>query len=135
MTKSIPDLTRRDFIKLLSLSPLLFRRLPRISPSTITSPLPQDALGLPNFLIIVFDTLSARNLSIYGYPRRTTPNLERLVQRATVYHRHYATANFTSPGTASILTGVYPWSHRAIHMHSQVAPPYVSQNLFTLPAA
>lgn len=128
-----PRLTRRDFVKLLGLSPLLFTHLPEISPPAMAAPTSQDAAGLPNFLIIVFDTLSARHLSLHGYPRRTTPNLERLAQSATVYHRHYATANFTSPGTASILTGAYPWSHRALQMHSQTLPQYARQNLFALP--
>ena len=129
------SLSRGEFIKLLGLSPLLFSRLPDILPGGAKGSPGQETSGLPNFLIVVFDTLSASNLSLYGYSRRTTPNLERLAQYATVYHRHYSPANFTSPGTASLLTGVYPWRHRAIHMHSQVDPQYVSQNLFALPEA
>ena len=130
-----PDLTRRDFIKLLGVSPLCFTRLPKLSLGKQSYSPHQQIAATPNFIIVLFDTLSARNLSLYGYPRQTTPNLERLAQRATVYHRHYAPANFTSPGTASLLTGVYPWRHKAIHMHSKMAPEYVSKNLFALPEA
>ncbi|MBK9781637.1 MAG: sulfatase-like hydrolase/transferase [Anaerolineales bacterium] len=67
-----------------------------------------------NVLIIVFDAMSAYNLSLYGYDRETTPNLARLSKRATVFHNHFAGGNFTTPGTASILTGSLPWTHRAI---------------------
>ena len=49
----------------------------------------QDA-GKPNILIFVLDALSARNMSLYGYQRETTPNLAKLVERAVVYHNHYA---------------------------------------------
>ena len=35
----------------------------------------------PNVLLIVWDTVRAENLSLYGYERPTTPNLERLAAR------------------------------------------------------
>ncbi len=85
----------------------------------------------PNILFIVFDTLSARHLSLYGYRRRTTPNLERFAARATVFHAHYAAGNFTTPGTTSLLTGTYPWSHRAIHLWGTASPGYQDQNIFS----
>jgi arylsulfatase A-like enzyme len=130
----MPSFSRRDFLKLLGLSPFLLApevaSLPTrpigSSPSQRAQPIP------PNILILVFDTLTARNMSLYGYPRQNTPNFERFAQQALVYHHHYAAANFTSPGTASLLTGAYPWKHRAIHMHAQVVEPYPSQNLFSL---
>jgi arylsulfatase A-like enzyme len=84
----------------------------------------------PNIVLIVFDAMSAKNLSVYGYPRRTTPNLERLAGRANVYHQHYATGNFTIPGTASLLTGLYPWTHRAINMAGLIARERAHQNVY-----
>lgn len=84
----------------------------------------------PNILIVVFDALSASNMSVYGYGRPTTPNLERLADRAIVYHKHYASANFTSPGTASLLTGTIPWTHRAIGFYDPVRETYARSNIF-----
>ncbi len=84
----------------------------------------------PNVLIILFDALSAQNVSLYDYPRQTTPNFERFAQRATVFHKHYAGGGFTSPGTASLLTGTYPWTHRAFHLYGTVADEYQDHNLF-----
>jgi arylsulfatase A-like enzyme len=89
-------------------------------------------LQKPNIIIFVIDTLSARHLSLYGYERHTTPNLERFASRASVYHNHYAGGNFTTPGTATILTGHYPWSHRAINMGAPVSSHTVADNLFSL---
>jgi arylsulfatase A-like enzyme len=76
--------------------------------------------------------MSARHLSVYGYPRHTTPNLERFAQHATVYHGHRAGGNFTAPGTASLLTGTYPWTHRAFHYAGFIKDTIVPHNLFAL---
>jgi len=81
-------------------------------------------------LVIVFDALSAYNLSLYGYPRETTPNLARLAGRAIVYHNHFAGGNFTTPGTASLLTGTLPWTHRAFRYNARVIEPREQDNLF-----
>jgi arylsulfatase A-like enzyme len=76
--------------------------------------------------------MSARNLSLYGSVRHTTPYLSRFAERATVYHSHYAAGNFTSPGTASILTGMYPWSHRAINIKGAIKRSLIEKDLFAL---
>jgi len=119
-------ITRREFLKLLgalggayALAPV--RRL--CSAAAPSAP--------HNLLIVLFDTLSARHMSLYGYPRRTTPNLERLARISTVYHQHWAAGNFTMPGTTSLLTGVYPWTHRGLHLfNGRIAPDYAARNLF-----
>lgn len=86
----------------------------------------------PNILLIVFDALTARDMSLYGFNRPTTPNLERFAAQSAVYHNHYAAGNFTSPGTASLLTGVMPWTHRVINLQSQTIDLFTNQNLFSL---
>lgn len=85
-----------------------------------------------NILIFTFDALSASNISLFGYSRDTTPFLNQLADQATVYHNHYAAGNFTTPGTASILTGTYPWTHRAIKINGLVCEDYQSKNIFHL---
>jgi arylsulfatase A-like enzyme len=86
----------------------------------------------PNIIVLVLDALSACNLSLHGYVRQTSPNLERIASRATVYHSHYSAGNFTTPGTASMLTGVYPWTHRAVGVYSLVARSLSKRSLFGL---
>ena len=104
-------LSRREFLKLLAgVSPGVYLSRFAQGPSRVL----QDG-GAKNVLIIVFDALSAKNISLYGYPRETMPNLARMAERATVYHNHYAGGNWTIPGTASLLTGTYPWTHRALN--------------------
>lgn len=122
-------LGRRDFLKL----------LPGVSASLAMTGLhpsfPSSLLGAssqPNIIILLLDAMSACNLSLYGYPRETTPQLTRLAERATVYHAHYAAGNFTSPGTASILTGMYPWHHRAINVRGTIKRSLLEKDLFAL---
>jgi len=122
-------LSRRDFLKL----------LPGVSTSlTFSSLYPSLASPLlrvsdkPNIIVLVLDAMSARNLSLYGYRRETVPHLSRFAERATVYHAHYAAGNFTSPGTASILTGMYPWSHRAINIKGKIKSSLLGKDLFAL---
>ena len=86
----------------------------------------------PNILILVFDALSARNISLYGYRRNTMPNLARFAERATVFHSHRAGGNFTTSGTASLLTGAYPWSHRAVNMQGTVVDRFRQKTIFNL---
>jgi len=85
-----------------------------------------------NIIIIVCDALSARHLSLYGYPRSTTPNIDAFADRATVYHQHLSGGNFTTTGTASMLTGMYPWKHRAINQGGLVKTGAVNCNPYTL---
>lgn len=121
------SIDRREFLKLLSLSPLAFITSQQRNLS-LMNPLAESES--PNVLILIFDALSAQHISLYGYPRNTMPNLARFAERATVYHSHYASGNFTTPGTASLLTGTHPWTHRALQLHSSIHKPLVDRNIF-----
>jgi arylsulfatase A-like enzyme len=123
------QMNRRDFLKLAGMvpislaSPQLFKLLGAFDPA--------QAAG-QNVLVVVFDAFSGLNIPLNGYVRDTTPNLTRLASRAIVYHNHYAGSNFTTPGTASLLTGTLPWTHRALQAKNLVAPPFHEQNLFSV---
>jgi arylsulfatase A-like enzyme len=121
-------LSRRDFLKLLSLLPLAS------APFYLGRSLSEYAQAgkSRNFLVLLFDAWSARHVSLYGYPRKTMPNLERLAERAIVYHRHYSPGNFTTPGTGSLLTGTYPWTHRGMHPYGTLSREYNQKTGFTL---
>ena len=124
-----PQVSRRDFLKLLlTFSAFPFVKKPLMGVEKTISL--QENGKTPNVLILVFDTLSAKHISLYGYSRETTPNLARFAKKATVYHAHYAAGNFTTPGTSSLITGTYPWSHRAFHIRGSVEKSYVRKSLF-----
>jgi arylsulfatase A-like enzyme len=69
--------------------------------------LPPPPLGR-NVLLIVWDTVRARNLSLHGYDRATTPNLERLAARGVRFEQAFATSPWTLPSHASFFTGRWP---------------------------
>jgi arylsulfatase A-like enzyme len=123
-----PKITRRESLKLLGLAGLA-SIASLFAPARGRGSSSGDAA--PNVLLILFDTLSARHMSLYGYPRQTTPNIERHAARAAVYHRHYAAGSFTTPGTASLLTGSYPWTHRAFHLYGSVLDSLAGRSLFS----
>jgi len=124
----MPDINRRSFLKLAGAATSAVL-LPRLV-SRLDSSLKQGDASFPNIIVILFDAMSARNLSIYGYPRPTASNLERFAEHATVYHSHSSGGNYTIPGTASLLTGTYPWTHRAINYGGQVKSDMVEDNIF-----
>jgi hypothetical protein len=73
--------------------------------------LPPSPVGSPNILIIVADTLRADHLSIYGYQRSTSPNIDRLAKEGTLFEAAFSVAPWTLPSHASMLTGLYPHEH------------------------
>jgi arylsulfatase A-like enzyme len=117
-------ISRRDFLKISSafLGATVFSQASGRSTA---------ASGRPNIIVLIFDAMSARHLSVYGYTRRTTPNFERFAQRATVYHNNYACANFTSSGTATLLSGLDPWTHRAFNLGGLIARDRARVNIFS----
>lgn len=70
--------------------------------------LPPARTGAPNVVLIVLDTVRAACLSLYGHPTPTTPNLERLARRGIVFTEARATAPWTTPSHASLMTGRWP---------------------------
>lgn len=70
--------------------------------------LPPPPPGARNVLLIVWDTVRSRNLSLYGHGRETTPRLERLASRGVRFRHAFSTASWTLPSHASLFTGRWP---------------------------
>ncbi len=63
--------------------------------------------GLPNVLLVVFDTTRAQQMGAWGYPLDTTPNLDRLAAAGVRFDNFYSNSSWTRPGFASIFSGRY----------------------------
>ena len=74
--------------------------------------------GCPNLLLVTLDTVRADHMSLYGYGRPTTPNLEALARESIVYRGAVSAGDMTLSTHASIFTGVYPSRHGA-HFSSE----------------
>ncbi|MEM7200987.1 MAG: sulfatase [Planctomycetota bacterium] len=64
--------------------------------------------GAPNVLLVVLDTVRADRLGTYGYGLPTTPAIDALAQRGTVFDWAISPSPWTLPAHASIFTGKYP---------------------------
>ena len=62
----------------------------------------------PNVVLIVVDTLRADRLGCYGHSRPTSPRLDALARRGTLFARAYAPSPWTIPSTAALFTGLEP---------------------------
>jgi uncharacterized sulfatase len=65
----------------------------------------------PNIVFVVLDTHRWDRLGCYGYPRRTSPNLDAFAQGATLFENAIAPAQWTIPSHASMFTGEPPSVH------------------------
>jgi arylsulfatase A-like enzyme len=119
------SITRREFLKLTGLLPLTYY-------NSFDKPKRSLEGANLNILIVVFDALSARHISFYGYQRDTMPYLSQLADRAVVYHNHYASGNYTYPGTTSLLTGTYPWTNRGFSPHVGIDESFIEKNIFNI---
>lgn len=65
-----------------------------------------------NVILIAVDTLRADHLSLYGYPKNTSPNLDEFAKGARVYQNFYSNAPWTLPSFATMFTSDYPQNLR-----------------------
>ncbi len=81
-----------------------------------------------NLVLIVIDTLRADHVGSYGYPKPTTPFLDSLADEGVRFARCHASASWTKPSVATILTSLYPSTHGATSFRRQLP-----QGITTLP--
>jgi arylsulfatase A-like enzyme len=75
----------------------------------------------PDLILVTVDTLRADHMSLYGYSRETTPNIDRFFAQGRVYERAYASSSYTPPSVFSILTGLWPF-HHGLRKFMRMAP-------------
>lgn len=68
---------------------------------------PGPSLPDADIVLITIDALRADHVGAYGYPRSTTPNIDRLAARGVRFDRAYAQAPSTSFSVASLLLSKY----------------------------
>jgi arylsulfatase A-like enzyme len=73
----------------------------------------RQAAGPGDVILLVVDTLRAQSLSLHGYERETSPNLEAFARDAVTYERAVTPGTWTVPAHGSLLTGLWPSYHGA----------------------
>jgi arylsulfatase A-like enzyme len=78
-------------------------------------PVPKQQLSYPgaNVILLSIDTLRADHLGCYGYREDTSPHIDAFAQEAVRFARTYAASNTTLPSHATMMTSLYPGTHKA----------------------
>jgi len=85
------------------------------------APAPTDAHSPRIILLLSIDTLRADHLGSYGHERFTSPGLDLLAAEGTLFEDASATAPWTLPSHASLLTGLFPMRHQVMTMKARLA--------------
>jgi arylsulfatase len=86
---------------------------------------PRPAPEHPNVIFYVIDGASAGYMSVYGYARPTTPNLERIAAEGVVFERAHSNSTWTMPSTASFMTSLHHSVLGGLRDDSNPLPPNV----------
>ena len=78
----------------------------------------------PNVVLVTIETLRADHVGSYGYPRNTTPNLDRLAAEGARFATTIAQAPFTLPSVTSLMTGRTP-PHHGVRNHPATLAPEI----------
>jgi arylsulfatase A-like enzyme len=71
----------------------------------------------PNVLLVIVSGARPDHMSAYGYPRATTPALQKLAAGGTLYENAITTAPWSLTAQASLVTGLYPSEHQVDFAH------------------
>jgi arylsulfatase len=72
-----------------------------------------------NVILVVIDTLRAKNMSCYGYGKKTCPNIDGMASEGVLFVNSFGHANNTHPAFTTIFAGMYPVTHRVVRMNGQ----------------
>ncbi|HJX28923.1 MAG TPA: sulfatase, partial [Thermoanaerobaculia bacterium] len=100
---------------LLALPLFLLLRLPASS-----KPHSSQKPAVPRVLLLSIDTLRPDALSSFGGREIRTPHLDALAGDSLSFTRAYSSASWTLPAMGSVMTGVSPRVHGALHTRSRV---------------
>ncbi len=90
---------------------------------------PSGAPRRPDVLLVVIDTLRVDHVGAYGYPRPTTPELDRIAAEGVTFLNARSSSSWTRPAVGSIFTSLFPSEHGAVSTGSPLR-----SDVATLPA-
>jgi arylsulfatase A-like enzyme len=83
----------------------------------------------PNIILVTFDALTTKDMSVYGYSRETTPFINEWAKSAVKFSRLKASSTFTTPATASLMTGKRVWTHQTFHQEGSKPVGHFTESL------
>ncbi len=99
MDRSVPPPAQASYHRrVLALGAILFLAFPSCS----------GEAPPPHVVIWMVDTLRADHLGCYGYPRPTTPVMDKLAEDGVLFSDLHVHSNWTQPSVASLMSGRFP---------------------------
>lgn len=91
-------------------------------PSSLTRPLKSEnyCVGC-NVILVSADSVRADRLSIYGYPRPTTPAITEFSKQSVAFKNFFVAGTLTPTSEASVHTGRYPVSNGMVGFQSKIS--------------
>ena len=80
----------------------------------------------PRILLYLIDTMSADHLSLYGYSRRTSPQLERLAEEGGWFANGLANSSWTGESVPHLLTSTHTRSNGINSLFSRLEEDFVT---------
>jgi arylsulfatase A-like enzyme len=111
---SIPILTYHTLIK----------KADDVIPATMPS-----SFEKTNIILVTFDALAARDMSVYGYHRETTPFIKKWAENSSLFTRLEAASNLTMPTTTTLMTSKRLWTHQTYHQQGSRPDKRETENL------
>jgi arylsulfatase len=84
----------------------------RAAPAASSQPVAGASEPPQGVILIMIDTLRRDHLDAYGYERETAPNMARMAAGGALFLDNISQAAWTKVSTPSIMTSLYPQSHR-----------------------
>ena len=66
-----------------------------------------DSITRPNIIVILADDLGKSEVSVYGYSKVPTPNIDSIAFNGALFNEGYITSPICSPSRAALMTGRY----------------------------
>lgn len=79
-----------------------------------------------NVVLYLEDTLRADHLSVYGYPRDTSPAKRSFAARAVIFEHAISQATKTRPSVASLMTSLPPSATGVVRFWERLSAPYLT---------
>lgn len=75
----------------------------------------------PNVILYLVDALRADHLGCYGYSRPVSPHIDAFAGGAVLFRHTVAQCSWTRPSTTTILTGLYPRTHKVNNLRHKLS--------------
>jgi arylsulfatase A-like enzyme len=91
-------------------------------PSKTGAPASVPAGRPRNVILYLVDTLRADHLGCYGYDKPVSPAIDAFARESTLFRDAVAQSPWTRPSAASLLTGLWPGTHKVNGRRDALAP-------------